>query len=63
MFGVFAEFETNLRRERQQEGLASAKARGVWLASARRHASVGKERVAPTRKNLSYREKMKRLPI
>ena len=30
MLGVFAEFETNLRRERQQEGIAAAKARGVY---------------------------------
>jgi DNA invertase Pin-like site-specific DNA recombinase len=30
MLGVFAEFETNLRRERQLEGVASAKARGVY---------------------------------
>jgi DNA invertase Pin-like site-specific DNA recombinase len=30
MFGVFAEFETNLRRERQLEGIVSAKARGVY---------------------------------
>jgi DNA invertase Pin-like site-specific DNA recombinase len=30
MLGVFAEFETNLRRERQLEGIASAKARGVY---------------------------------
>ncbi|ELO57398.1 putative resolvase protein [Salmonella enterica subsp. enterica serovar Enteritidis str. 561362 9-7] len=28
MLGVFAEFETNLRRERQMEGIAAAKARG-----------------------------------
>ena len=28
--GVFAEFETNLRRERQLEGIAQAKARGVY---------------------------------
>jgi DNA invertase Pin-like site-specific DNA recombinase len=27
---VFAEFETNLRRERQLEGIAEAKARGVY---------------------------------
>jgi len=27
---VFAEFETNLRRERQIEGIAAAKARGVY---------------------------------
>src|SRR3974377_653693 len=30
LLGVFAEFETNLRRERQLEGVASAKARGVY---------------------------------
>ena len=30
MLGVFAEFETNLRRERQIEGIAAAKARGVY---------------------------------
>jgi hypothetical protein len=29
MLGVFAEFETNLRRERQMEGISAAKARGV----------------------------------
>jgi DNA invertase Pin-like site-specific DNA recombinase len=30
MLGVFAEFETNLRRERQLEGIAAAKAAGVY---------------------------------
>jgi DNA invertase Pin-like site-specific DNA recombinase len=30
MLGVFAEFETNLRRERQMEGIAAAKARGIY---------------------------------
>jgi DNA invertase Pin-like site-specific DNA recombinase len=30
MLGVFAEFETNLRRERQLEGIARAKAEGVY---------------------------------
>jgi DNA invertase Pin-like site-specific DNA recombinase len=29
MLGVFAEFETNVRRERQLEGIAKAKAKGV----------------------------------
>jgi DNA invertase Pin-like site-specific DNA recombinase len=29
MLGVFAEFETNLRRERQLEGIKAAKARGA----------------------------------
>jgi DNA invertase Pin-like site-specific DNA recombinase len=30
MLGVFAEFETNLRKERQMEGIAKAKAQGVY---------------------------------
>jgi DNA invertase Pin-like site-specific DNA recombinase len=30
MLGVFAEFETNLRRERQMEGIAAAKERGIY---------------------------------
>jgi hypothetical protein len=30
MLGVFAEFETNLRRERQLEGIAKAKVAGVY---------------------------------
>ena len=30
MLGVFAEFETNLRRERQMEGIGAAKPRGVY---------------------------------
>jgi len=30
MLGVFAEFETNLRRDRQMEGIAAAKKRGVY---------------------------------
>ena len=30
MLGVFSEFETNLRKERQAEGIANAKAKGVY---------------------------------
>ena len=30
MLGVFAEFETNLRRERQAEGINAAKRKGVY---------------------------------
>ena len=30
MLGVFAEFETNMRKERQVEGIAAAKLRGVY---------------------------------
>ncbi|EZP56490.1 recombinase family protein [Sphingomonas sp. RIT328] len=39
MLGVFAEFETNLRRERQAEGIEAAKARGVYKG--------GKARINP----------------
>jgi len=39
MLGVFAEFETNLRRERQAEGIQAAKARGVYKG--------GKARIDP----------------
>ena len=35
MLGVFAEFETNLRRERQLEGIAKAKAEGVYAGKGR----------------------------
>lgn len=36
MLGVFAEFETNLRRERQLEGIAKAKAAGVYAGKGRK---------------------------
>jgi len=36
MLGVFAEFETNLRRERQAEGIAKAKRHGVYTGGKRR---------------------------
>jgi DNA invertase Pin-like site-specific DNA recombinase len=42
MLGVFAEFETNLRKERQMEGIAKAKAAGVYKG---RPASIDFERV------------------
>lgn len=42
MLGVFAEFETNLRRERQLEGIAKAKAEGVYKG---RPASIDPEQV------------------
>jgi DNA invertase Pin-like site-specific DNA recombinase len=42
MLGVFAEFETNLRRERQLEGIARAKAEGVYRG---RRASIDVARV------------------
>lgn len=42
MLGVFAEFETNLRKERQLEGIAKAKAAGVYTG---RKASIDAEAV------------------
>lgn len=39
MLGVFAEFETNLRKERQTEGIEAAKARGAYKG--------GKPRIDP----------------
>jgi DNA invertase Pin-like site-specific DNA recombinase len=42
MLGVFAEFETNLRRERQMEGIAKAKAKGVYKG---RKPSIDREEV------------------
>ncbi|OIQ93745.1 DNA-invertase hin [mine drainage metagenome] len=42
MLGVFAEFETNIRRERQLEGIAKAKAEGVYKG---RKASIDVEKV------------------
>jgi DNA invertase Pin-like site-specific DNA recombinase len=42
MLGVFAEFETNLRRERQLEGIAKAKVAGVYKG---RPASIDAVRV------------------
>jgi DNA invertase Pin-like site-specific DNA recombinase len=46
MLGVFAEFETNLRRERQLEGIAKAKAAGVYKG---RPASIEASRVRELR--------------
>ncbi len=44
MLGVFAEFETNLRRERQLEGIVRAKANGVYAGKGR-PASIDAARV------------------
>ncbi|MXO58167.1 helix-turn-helix domain-containing protein [Altererythrobacter salegens] len=42
MLGVFAEFETSIRKERQMEGIAKAKAKGVYKGRKR---SIDRERV------------------
>ena len=46
MLGVFGEFETNLRKERQMEGIAKAKERGVYKG---RKPSVDVEKVKELR--------------
>jgi DNA invertase Pin-like site-specific DNA recombinase len=45
MLGVFAEFETNLRRERQLEGIAVAKARGAYKGRKRSIDETGVRRL------------------
>lgn len=42
MLGVFAEFETNLRRERQADGIAAAKNKGVYKG---RPPSINQEKI------------------
>jgi DNA invertase Pin-like site-specific DNA recombinase len=61
MLGVFAEFETNLRRERQLEGIARAKAEGVYMG---RPASIDVAKVrAMKAKGLGATEIAKALKI
>ncbi len=45
MLGVFAEFETNLRRERQLEGIAKAKLEGVYAKNGGRKATLDADKV------------------
>jgi DNA invertase Pin-like site-specific DNA recombinase len=40
MLGVFAEFETNIRKERQMEGIAKAKTKGVYKGRERLSSAV-----------------------
>jgi DNA invertase Pin-like site-specific DNA recombinase len=61
MLGVFAEFETNLRRERQLEGIAAAKAKGVYKG---RRPSIKPEAVAALKaEGLGASEIAKRLGV
>ena len=48
MLGVFAEFETNLRKERQMEGIAKAKERGVYKG---RERSIDRTKIMSLRQN------------
>ena len=54
MLSVFAEFETNLRRERQMEGIAKAKEKGVYKG---RKPSVDVQRVKELRDMSSHKRK------
>ena len=61
MLGVFAEFETNLRRERQMEGIAAAKLRGVYKG---RPPSIDAAKVASLKaEGLGATEIAKRLKV
>jgi len=61
MLGVFAEFETSLRRERQMEGIAKAKAAGVYKG---RSPTIDLEKVKELKdKGLGATEIAKRLKI
>jgi DNA invertase Pin-like site-specific DNA recombinase len=61
MLGVFAEFETNLRRERQMEGIKQAKARGVYKG---RKSSIDADQVRALRQEgLSAADIASRLSI
>ena len=61
MLGVFAEFETNLRRERQMEGIAAAKERRVYKG---RPASIDTHKVAALKaEGLGATEIAKRLGV
>src|SRR3984957_8797382 len=61
MLGVFAEFETNLRRERQLKGISAAKARGVYKG---RPATIEVSKVAALKaQGLGATEIAKRLGV
>lgn len=49
MLGVFAEFETNLRKERQLEGIQKAKAAGVYAKNKGRQPTLDAEKVLALR--------------
>jgi DNA invertase Pin-like site-specific DNA recombinase len=49
MLGVFAEFETNLRKERQMEGIQKAKAAGVYAKNKGRQPTLDAEKVLALR--------------
>ncbi|MBS1004701.1 MULTISPECIES: recombinase family protein [Acetobacter] len=61
MLGVFSEFETNLRKERQAEGIANAKVKGVYKGRPRQ---INREEIKAMRQSgLSAIEISNRLQI
>lgn len=61
MLGVFAEFETNLRKERQAEGIARAKSEGKYLGrkpTARAKAKQVKELISQGMSKQAVAEKL-----
>ena len=61
MLGVFAEFETNIRKERQLEGIAAAKKAGVYKG---RPATIKAEKIAALKaEGLGASEIARRLKI
>ena len=58
MWSVFAEFETNLRKERQMEGIALAKKRGVYKG---RKKSLSQKQVQDLKTRIESGEKKSHL--
>lgn len=64
LLGVFAQFETEVRKERQMEGIARAKAAGVYTGGKGRAATIdGTEIIALRERGLGASEIAKRLKI
>ena len=63
MLGVFAEFETNLRRERQLEGIQKAKQKGVYKGRAPLRDTVKRQAIELHEQGLKPSEILKRLSI
>ena len=59
MMGAFAEFERALIRERQREGIAVAKAKGVYTKG--RHNALSAEQVAALRQRAAGGEQKSKL--
>ena len=57
MLGVFAEFENNLRREWQMEGISAAKVRGVYKG---RKPSISPDEIRRLRKEVSAQRLLRR---